>query len=90
MWGNECCSVEREKEGLHKMPEAKAEDIKEPIPIPLKPPVPAIPTDDEELRELGEDLRIMGCEGLLAQTWEDLRKVGIRIPGRGSMDSREG
>ena len=31
--------------------------------------VPAIPTDDEELRELGKDLRIMGCEGLLAQPW---------------------
>ena len=42
----------------------------EPIPIPLKALVPAIPTDDEELRELGEDLRAMGCEGLLAQPWD--------------------
>ena len=49
------------------MPEARPEDMREPIPILLKPLVPAIPTDDEELRELGEDLRIMGCEGLLAQ-----------------------
>jgi hypothetical protein len=31
--------------------------------------VPAIPTDDEELRELGEDLRRMGCDGLLGQPW---------------------
>ena len=44
--------------------------MREPIPIPLKPLVPAIPTDDEELRELREDLRIMGCEGLLAQPWD--------------------
>ena len=43
--------------------------MREPIPIPMKPLVPAIPTDDKELRELGEDLRIMGCEGLLAQPW---------------------
>ena len=27
--------------------------------------VQAIPIDDEELREPGEDLRAMGCEGLL-------------------------
>ena len=52
------------------MPEARPEDMREPIPIPLKPLVPTIPTDDEELRELGEDLRIMGCEGLLAQPWD--------------------
>ena len=43
--------------------------MRKPIPIPLKPLVPAIPTDDEELRELGEDLRSMGCEGLLTQPW---------------------
>ena len=42
----------------------------EPIPIPLKALVPAIPTDDKELRELGEDLRTMGCDGLLAQPWD--------------------
>ena len=49
------------------MPEARAEYMREPIPLPMKPPVPAIPTDDEELREFEEDLRIMGSEGLLAQ-----------------------
>jgi hypothetical protein len=42
------------------MLEAREEDMKEAIPIP---------TDDEELRELGEDLRSMGCEGLLGQPW---------------------
>jgi hypothetical protein len=51
------------------MPEVRAEDMREPIPIPMKPLVPAIPTDDEELRELGANLQIMGCEGLLGQPW---------------------
>jgi hypothetical protein len=51
------------------MLEARVEDTREPIPIPTKPLIPTIPTDDEELLELGEDLRIMGCEGLLAQPW---------------------
>ena len=51
------------------MPEARAEDMREPIPISTKPFIPTIPTDDEELLELGEDLRIMGYKGLLAQPW---------------------
>jgi hypothetical protein len=51
------------------MPRAREEDMREDTPIPMKPLVPAIPTDDEELRELGEDLRRMGCEGLLGQPW---------------------
>jgi hypothetical protein len=51
------------------MPEAREEDIREAIPIPMKPLVHAIPTDDEELRELGEDLRSMGCECLFGQPW---------------------
>jgi hypothetical protein len=51
------------------MPRAREEDMREGIPIPMKPLVPAIPTDDGELRELGEDLRRMGCEGLLGQPW---------------------
>jgi hypothetical protein len=51
------------------MPEIREEDMRETIPIPMKPLVPAIPTDDEELRQLGEDLRKMGCDGLLAQPW---------------------
>jgi hypothetical protein len=49
--------------------ETREEDMREDIPIPMKPLVPAIPTDDEELRELGEDLRRMGCDGLLGQPW---------------------
>ena len=48
---------------------ARAEDMREPIPIQTKPLISAIPTDDEELRELGEDLRVMGCEGLLGKPW---------------------
>ena len=52
-----------------KMPEARAEDMRDPIPILMNHLVLAIPTDEEELWELGEDLRIMGCEGLLAQPW---------------------
>ena len=52
------------------MPELRPEDMMEPIPIPLKALVPAIPTDDRELRELGEDLRAMGYDGLLAQPWD--------------------
>jgi hypothetical protein len=51
------------------MPKAREEDMREDIPIPMKPLVPAIPTDDEELVELGEDLWRMGCEGLLGQPW---------------------
>jgi hypothetical protein len=51
------------------MPRAREEDMREHIPIPMKPLVPAIPTDDGELRELGEDLWRMGCEGLLGQPW---------------------
>jgi hypothetical protein len=39
------------------------------IPIPIKVLIPAIPKDEEELRELAEDLRVMGCEGLLAKPW---------------------
>ena len=31
------------------MPEARAEDMIEPIPILTKPLIPTIPTDDEEL-----------------------------------------
>ena len=57
------------------MPEARAEDRREPIPIPLKALIPAIPTDDKELQELAEDLRIMGCEGLLAKPGTFERKI---------------
>ena len=41
--------------------------MREPIPIPLKALILAIPMDDEELQELAEVLQIMGCEGLLAK-----------------------
>ena len=51
------------------MPEAREEDRRDPIPIPLKALIPAIPREDGELQELAEDLRVMGCEGLLAKPW---------------------
>ena len=51
------------------MLEARAEDMRELIPVPLKAFILAISTDDEELQELEEDLQIMGCEGLLAKPW---------------------
>ena len=37
--------------------------------VPVKPLIPAIPTDDKEFRELKEDLRAMGCDGLHARPW---------------------
>jgi hypothetical protein len=67
--GRERGVCEKKLRGKEEMPEAREEDMTEVIPIPMNPLVPAIPTDDEELRELGEDLRRMGCEGLLGQPW---------------------
>ena len=49
------------------MPTVREEDMLEQIPIPMKALIPAIPRDDKDLQELAEDLRIMGCEGLLAK-----------------------
>jgi hypothetical protein len=60
---------EKGERNQRKMPRAREEDMREDIPIPMKPLMPSIPTDDEELRELREDLRRMGCEGLLGQPW---------------------
>ena len=40
------------------MPEVRAEDMREPIPIQTEPLISAIPTDDEELLELKENLRV--------------------------------
>ena len=51
------------------MPEAREEDRRDPIPIPLKALIPAIPREEGELQELAEDLRVMGCEGLLSKPW---------------------
>jgi hypothetical protein len=41
----------------------------EAIPIPIKALILAIPKDEGELQELAKDLRVMGCEGLLAKPW---------------------
>ena len=51
------------------MPEARAVDEIEPILILLKSVIPAVPKEDSELQALAEDLRVMGCEGLLAKPW---------------------
>jgi hypothetical protein len=51
------------------MPRAREEDMREDTPISMKPLVHAILTNDVELRELREDLRRMGCNGLLGQPW---------------------
>ena len=60
------------------MPEAQAENMRESISIQLKTLIPAIPTDDEELQELAEDLQIMGCEGLLAKPWNLILEATLR------------
>ena len=51
------------------MPEARAEDLMDSIPIPVKTLIPAIPRDDGELQELAKDLLVMGCKELLAKPW---------------------
>ena len=57
---------------------AREEDLMESIPIPVKALIPVIPRDDKELQELVEDLRIMGCEGLLAKPWNLQSKEILR------------
>ena len=52
-----------------KMPEAQEGDEREPITIPFKDLIPAVPNKESELQELAEDLRFMGCEGLLLKPW---------------------
>ena len=52
-----------------KILEAWEEDRRDPILIPLKALIPAIPREDGELQELAGDLRVMGCEDLLAKPW---------------------
>ena len=52
--------------------------MKEPILILMKPLILAIPTDDEELRELRQDLRAKGCEGLLDKPWNIQLDVVLR------------
>ena len=49
------------------MMEAREGDEREPIPIPLKSVVHAVPKKESELRVLVKDLRFMGCGGLLSK-----------------------
>ena len=51
------------------MIERKEEDMEILPHVPMEPLIPGIPTDDREFRELKEDLRAMGCDGLLARPW---------------------
>ena len=46
--------------------------------VPVKPLILAIPTDDREFRELKEDLRALGCEGLLKYPWNVQSKDMLR------------
>ena len=67
------------------MPERREEDMGKLIPVPTKPFIPAIPTNDDNLRELREDLRAMGCAGLLARPWN----VQSDDVLRGAINSKE-
>ena len=51
------------------MPEAREGDEREPIPIPLKSVVPAVPKKESELQDLVENLRFIGCGRLLFKPW---------------------
>ena len=51
------------------MLEAREGDEREPIPIPLKSVGPAVSKKELELQAMAEDLRFMGCEGLLSKPW---------------------
>jgi hypothetical protein len=51
------------------MPEVREEDEREEMPIPLRIVSPAVPEKESELEELIDDLRWMGCEGLLQKPW---------------------
>ncbi len=49
---------------------SESPDNMEALPnVPVKPIIPTIPTDGKERRELEEDLRAMGCVGLLHRPW---------------------
>ena len=39
------------------------------VPVSLKAVIPVIPTEDDESKQLIEDMTKMGCEGLLAEPW---------------------
>ena len=60
------------------MPEEREEFMEDLISIPMKPIIPAIPTNDKEIWELKEDLRAMGCTGLLARPWNVQSKDTLR------------
>ena len=67
------------------MAEKREEDLEMLLQVPTKPLIPTISTDDREFRELKEDLRAMGCEGLLAKPWnvqsEDMLREFLFLRG---------
>ena len=62
--GEECRKQRRET--ISESPEDEMEVLPH---IPVKPILPTIPSDGKEYRELEEDLRAMGCVGLLDRPW---------------------
>jgi hypothetical protein len=60
------------------MPEVREEDEREQVPIPLKNVSPAVPKNDFELKELVEELRRMGCDGLLRKPWNLRSEATLR------------
>jgi hypothetical protein len=60
------------------MLEVREEDEREQVPIPLKNVSPAVPKDDSELKKLVEDLRRMGCDGLLGKSWNLKSEATLR------------
>ena len=57
----------------------KGEEDMEMLPqVPTKPLISAIPTNDKEFQKLKEDLRAMGCEGVLAKPWNILSEDMLR------------
>jgi hypothetical protein len=61
-----------------KMPEVREEDEREHVPIPLKNVSPVVPKNDSELKELVEELRRMGCDGLLGKPWNLRSEATLR------------
>lgn len=60
------------------MLEAWEEDKFELVSIPLKNVAHAIPKNELEMKELIEDLTLMGSEGLLAKPWNLRNKAVLR------------
>jgi hypothetical protein len=60
------------------MLEVREEDEREEMPISFKNVSPAVPEKESELEELIDDLRRMGCEGLLQKPWNVRTELTLR------------